>query len=230
MIQIHNLQFAYQAEGFRLRVDELAVKQGEQVAIVGPSGCGKTTLLHLMAGITLPNSGQILSNQTELTALSDAARRNFRIANIGLVLQDFALIDYLNVIDNILLPYRINRSLKLDASVIKTAEQLATDLGIDRFLNQKPATLSQGERQRVAVCRALITSPTLILADEPTANLDPVTSSWVLDVLQKYIDEQQATLIVVSHDQDVIARLNRKVDVSAFSERLEPAGQGGAIE
>ncbi|MGY8767692.1 MAG: ATP-binding cassette domain-containing protein [Pirellulales bacterium] len=72
---MHNLQFAYQAEGFRLRVDELAISQGEQVAIIGPSGCGKTTLLHLMAGITLPNSGQILCNQTELTTLSDAARR-----------------------------------------------------------------------------------------------------------------------------------------------------------
>ncbi|MGY8767691.1 MAG: ATP-binding cassette domain-containing protein [Pirellulales bacterium] len=134
------------------------------------------------------------------------------------------------MIDNILLPYRINRSLKLEASVIKTAERLATDLGIDRFLYQKPGTLSQGERQRVAVCRALIISPKLILADEPTANLDPVTSSWVLDVLQKYIDQQEATLVVVSHDQDVVARLNRKVDVSAFSERLEVAGQGGAIE
>ena len=80
------------------------------------------------------------------------------------------------------------------------------------------------------MCRALIISPKLILADEPTANLDPVTSSWVLDVLQKYIDQQEATLVVVSHDQDVVARLNRKVDVSAFSERLEVAGQGGAIE
>ena len=113
MINIQDLRFAYKRDGFALEVDRLVVDQGHRVAWIGPSGSGKSTLLQLVAGILSPQAGRVETCGTILTGLGEAARRDFRISNLGLVFQDFALLDYLNVMDNILLPYRINRSLTL---------------------------------------------------------------------------------------------------------------------
>ena len=117
MIEIGNLRFSYDEGDFSLEIPHLKVADGETVAIVGPSGSGKTTLLNLIAGTTTPQSSQVTTNGYKVSALHDAARRNFRIANIGLVFQEFELLEYLKVLDNILLPYRINRTLQLDTSV-----------------------------------------------------------------------------------------------------------------
>jgi putative ABC transport system ATP-binding protein len=225
MIHIRELQFAYASDGFELHVDELSVGQGERVAWIGPSGAGKTTLLHLVAGITRAATGQIESCGVNLIGLHDAARRNFRISNVGLVFQEFSLVEYLTVLDNILLPYRINRSLRLDASIRTRAEQLATNLGLLPLLSRRPTRLSHGERQRVAVCRALIASPKLILADEPTANLDPDNASRVLDALDQYSRQHSATLVVVTHDRAVLDRFDQTIDVSPFSQQ-SPTGVG----
>ncbi len=227
MIQIRDLQFAYDQGEFCLQVDELSVGAGERVAWTGPSGSGKTTLLHLVAGIVRPSAGQVTSCEVELTGLRESARRDFRIANVGLIFQDFALFDYLSVLDNILLPYRINRSLRLDAPVRRRAQQLATELGLAQFLLRRPTDLSHGERQRVAVCRALIANPRLVLADEPTANLDADNASRVLDALDQHAKQQEATLIVVTHDRDVLARFDRTIDVSSFCNRLQTIDVGG---
>ncbi|MGI9472363.1 MAG: ABC transporter ATP-binding protein, partial [Rubripirellula sp.] len=178
---------------------------------------GTTPLLHLVAGISAVDVGCVTTCGQELSSLRDAARRDFRIANVGLVFQDFALLDYLSVLDNVLLPYRISPALQLDASVRERAEGLAASLGIVGLLSRKPTELSQGERQRVAVCRAVIARPKLLLADEPTANLDPRNATRVLDALQDYAHEQHATLVVVSHDRETIERFEESVDVSSFS-------------
>lgn len=216
MIELRNIHFSYGREGFELQVDQLTVSQGEHVCWIGPSGSGKTTLLHLVAGIFSPDAGQVKTCDVDLTSLRDSARRHFRIANIGLVFQDFALLDYLSVLDNILLPYRISPELSLEPTVRERAANLARKLGLGHYLSRRPGQLSQGEQQRVAVCRAIVTQPKLILADEPTANLDASNSARVLEALEEYANEHAATLIFVSHDQDVIRRFDNTFDVSRF--------------
>lgn len=226
MIEIRDLQFAYAQGGFGLHVKKLTIAQGRRVVWVGPSGSGKTTLLNLVAGIVSPDSGSVDACGKEITTLREAARRDFRIANVGLVFQDFALLDYLSVKDNILLPYRINRSLQLTRSVRSRVQQLAADVGLDGKLSRRPTNLSQGERQRVAVCRALIANPKMLLADEPTANLDPGNAARVLDILDRYAAQQAATLVVVTHDQGVLSRFDDTIDVSEFCATVprDPAG------
>jgi putative ABC transport system ATP-binding protein len=166
----------------------------------------------------------------ELSALGDAARRAFRISNVGMVTQDFALLDYLSVMDNILLPYRISRTLRIETQVRERAHSIAAAVGLGDMLARRPTELSQGERQRVAVCRAIITGPKLLLADEPTANLDPHNAARVLDALEEYATEHGATLVVVSHDRETIARFGETTDVSQFCvhTQLEQAGGVGS--
>ncbi len=212
MIEIEGLQFSYSESDFSLQVPALAVASGETVAIVGPSGSGKTTLLNLIAGNATPASGKVTTNGREVSGLHDAARRDFRIANIGLVFQEFELLEYLNVLDNILLPYRINRTLELDAGVRRRAEAIAERVGIADKLGRYANRLSQGEKQRVAVVRALVVEPPLLLADEPTGNLDPANKDRVLDILFEYADDNAATLVAVTHDHDILPRFGRVID------------------
>ncbi len=216
MIVIRDLRFSYGEEDFSLEIPELEVADGETVAIVGPSGSGKTTLLNLIAGTATPQSGRVGVSDYIMSDLPDAARRDIRIANIGMVFQEFELLEYLNVIDNILLPYRINRTLHLGTVVRERAEALATRVGISdklaRFANQ----LSQGEKQRVAVIRSLVVQPPLLLADEPTGNLDPLNKNRVLDILLQYAEQNGATLITVTHDHEILDRFRRVIDIKDF--------------
>ena len=216
MIDLRDLDFRYPDGDFVLRVPGLNITKGSTVAIVGPSGCGKTTLLNLVAGISVPHTGSLETNGVDLPSLPEAARRDFRIRHIGLVFQEFELLEYLNVFDNILLPYRINRALELTAAVRDRATALARDVGIDDKLTRHPKRLSQGERQRVAVCRALLTEPVLLLADEPTGNLDPTNKGRVLDILFDYARLTGATMVTVTHDLDLVDRFSRVVDFRQF--------------
>ena len=144
MIAVQNLVFHYARSTFTLRVPELSVADGEKVALAGPSGSGKTTLLHLLAGILLPDQGTIMVGDTEPPRLSDAGRRAFRIATLGLVFQDFQLLEYLDVYENILLPYRINPALNLTLAVRARALQLARETGIDHRLTHRPGPAVPG--------------------------------------------------------------------------------------
>ena len=141
--------------------------------MIGPSGFGKTTLLNLISGIYIPQKGSVIVNGKTVNSLDDWERRTFRLTNIGFVFQDFKLLEYLKVMDNILLPFRINRVLTLNGGVRVRAREIASLLSIEDKLSKYPNNLSQGERQRVAICRALLVDPPIILADEPTGNLDP---------------------------------------------------------
>jgi putative ABC transport system ATP-binding protein len=216
MVDVTDLRFRYPEGDFELRIPRLAIASGERAAVVGPSGSGKTTLLHLIAGIARPDAGSVWTCGKEVTALDDAARREFRIRNVGLVFQEFELLDYLSVLDNVLLPYRINPSLRLDADVRERARGLAVRVGIGDKLSRLATRLSQGERQRVAVCRALIAEPALLLADEPTGNLDPANKDRVLDILEDYAAETGATLLTVTHDHDLLPRFGRVIDFKTF--------------
>ena len=216
MISISDLRFRYSQGGFALHVPELEVDAGERVAIIGPSGSGKTTLLNLVAGIRSPQSGRVITNQVDLSKLPDGSRRDFRIRHIGLVFQEFELLEYLNVLDNILLPYRINGSLELNKEVRKRAIELAEMMGIGDKVSRNVRRLSQGEKQRVAVCRALLAEPPLLLADEPTGNLDPTNKDKVLDILIEYAESKGSTLVTVTHDHDLLSRFQRIIDFKQF--------------
>jgi putative ABC transport system ATP-binding protein len=212
MIRVGDLVFRYREGEFVLRVPELVVERGERVAVIGPSGSGKTTLLHLIAGIAVPEAGRVVTGGAELPALDDAARRDFRVRHIGLVFQEFELLEHLDVLDNILLPYRINPTLRLERAVRQRAVELARSVGIGDKLERLSGRLSHGERQRAAVCRALVTEPELLLADEPTGNLDPANKGRVLEILFDYAEQTGATLVTVTHDHDLLDRFERLVD------------------
>ncbi|MCU0728238.1 MAG: ABC transporter ATP-binding protein [Planctomycetes bacterium] len=215
-IRIEDLRFSYEPEEFALRIPSLSVARGERLALIGPSGCGKTTLLSLIAGILLPRSGRIEVDGLEVPGLSDAERRRFRIGRIGLIFQEFELLDHLTVRENILLPYYVNGALRLDGAVTERAERLAGTLGIDHGLARRPSALSHGERQRVAVGRALITEPALLLADEPTGNLDPKNREAILDLVFSEAATRGATLLMVTHDHSFLPRFDRVVDFERF--------------
>jgi len=211
MIRIRDLEFRYPDGEFVLRVPRLTVERGAAVAITGASGCGKTTLLHLVAGIRAPLSGSVVVGDVELASLADSARRAMRVRSIGLVFQAFELLDHLNVLDNVLLPYRISPALTLDRAARDRAVELLGSVGVGDRLRRFADRLSQGERQRVAVCRALLPRPGLVLADEPTGNLDPDNTTRVLDILLAYMRDNDATLVTVTHDHELLDRFDRVV-------------------
>ena len=220
MIAIHDLKFDYSnndsVADCGLRIKKLKIAKAQQVAIVGPSGSGKSTLLNLIAGIFTATSGTIDVNSHRVSELNDKARRIFRLKQIGMVFQNFELLDYLSVADNILLPYYLDKEASncSIAELQARVELLVTEMGIGDKLQRTIICLSQGERQRVAICRALLLEPSLILADEPTGNLDPSNTDKVLDLLLEYSKRHQATLLTVTHDQRLLPQFSRVIDMS----------------
>jgi len=230
MISIDRLSFHYPHCQFTLQVDSLQIERGEKVAFVGPSGSGKTTLLKLIAGIALPDSGSLRVEDTDVARLADAQRRNFRIARIGQIFQQFELLPYLRVRENIRLPFLINQTLAWTSSKARDLETLANRLGLSDKLQRFPSQLSQGEQQRVAIARALIHAPPLLLADEPTGNLDPANKQNTLRLLFEQIESHGATLIVVTHDTGILDGFTRVIDFSQFQKSAglaAPAAAGG---
>jgi len=217
VVSLTDVAFRYAEGDFRLHVPSLSVRPGERVAVIGPSGSGKTTLLQLIAGISQPFSGEVRTLDQKLGALDDARRRDFRIRRLGLVFQEFELLDYLSVLDNIVLPFRVGRGLRPTDAARDRARTLARRVGIGDLLGRSPAKLSHGEKQRVAVCRALVTEPALVLADEPTGNLDPENKLRVLDILIECAAETGAAFIAVTHDHDLLDRFGRVIDFKSFT-------------
>ncbi len=219
MIEISNLDFVYPRSSFRLNIENLTIAKQEKLAIIGPSGSGKTTLLNLLSGIEIPRAGKVLIDGTDVASLKDRQRRDFRIANIGFVFQQFELLDYLKVKDNILLPFFINASLAVAATDRQRKERtlaLARSMEIEDKLQRRPTKLSQGEKQRVAICRALVIEPKLILADEPTGNLDPATKKKTLDLLFEQAQANGQTLVCVTHDMGILDGFDRVIDFADF--------------
>ena len=216
MISLEHIFFQYPDADFSLNIDRLEFKAGSKTAIIGTSGYGKTTMLNIVAGINVPQKGAVRVNEALVNKMSDKERRNFRIQQIGFIFQDFKLIPYLNVTDNILLPYRINDSIKMEAKTRQKVAELASDLGIEDKLKKYPSKLSQGEKQRVAICRALLNKPAIILADEPTGNLDPYNKRKIMEVLFAAVDRHNSTLLTVTHDHDMLEGFESVVDFKNF--------------
>jgi putative ABC transport system ATP-binding protein len=203
--------------GFRLAVPELTLAPGERVACVGPSGSGKSTLLECLCGLLVPEAGSVSVAGRDLAAASDAERRRFRLERIGLLFQDFALLEHLSVRENALLPWLLERSERLEEREAELADS-ARALGLDGLLERRPRALSQGERQRVALARALLGEPELILADEPTGNLDAATAARVTEHVLARAARTGATLVFVTHALEARARFERVIDVTQLGE------------
>ncbi len=217
MIGVSNVQFNYRNNGFQLNIHKLSIQQGEKVALTGPSGAGKTTLLNLLAGILVPSAGAIEIDGLDIAGLPTEDRQDFRAVKMGLVFQEFGLLEYLTVLENICLPYRISPVLELDATVPKRASEIAETIGLGDKLHRYPKHLSQGERQRIEMCRALITKPAMILGDEPTGNLDPHNRDHVAALLFDYSARSGAPLLVVTHDHELVKQFDRTIDIQELA-------------
>lgn len=189
----------------------LAVHAGEVVAIRGASGTGKSTLLHCLGLLDRPDSGSIRLDGDELTALSDDARARARAKRIGFVFQAFHLLPEFTLLENVLMTAR-TVGLPLGTAEVR-ARDLLTRLGLGDRVRQDVRTLSGGERQRVALARALLPQPHLLLADEPTGNLDPVTAAVVLDQLLGLARQSNASVVIVTHDPAIAARADRRLSL-----------------
>lgn len=213
-IELANVEFRYPGSEFQIDIESLQIGSGSRVAVIGSSGSGKTTLLQIIAGILQPARGLVKTAGVELTAISESRRRACRLSRMGLVFQEFELLEYLNVLDNILLPYHLHRALPLTSGVRERARMLGAAAGIERLLNRSVDSVSHGERQRIAICRALLTEPAVILADEPTGNLDPVATHGSLNLILEQAREHHATLLLVTHDHSQLHRFDRVVDLN----------------
>lgn len=222
-VHIEGLEAGYAGGGFSIAVPELTIEAGSTVALIGPSGSGKTTLLNVIAGIHTPASGTVRIGETSIAPADaiggDAGLRRFRISEIGMVFQAFELLEHLSVRENILLPYYVNAALQQDTGLRARVGELADAMGIGALLDRHPSQLSHGERQRVAIARALVSRPGLLLADEPTGNLDPDTSGTILDLLFAAATRDDATLVVVTHDHGILDRFDRVIDIDTLVRR-----------
>ena len=213
-IEISDLTFSYEAQGFELNIPQLSIAEGKHVAIVGPSGCGKTTLAYLISGIHVPSGGNVDIGRDSITRMTDGQRRDFRISNIGFIFQEFELLEYLRVEENIILPYLVNASLGLDKAVYERARSLAESVGLGDKLHRYPGELSQGEKQRLAICRALITDPCIIMADEPTGNLDDGNTDAIMELIRNQARRRNATFVMITHERHLLDRFDDVVDLA----------------
>lgn len=208
VVKVRNISKVYGTKEnpiYALNQVNFSVEEGEFVAIKGTSGSGKSTLLHILGGIDVPTEGEMWINGKNLIEMKEEERTRFRRENIGLIYQFFNLIPVLNVEENILLPARlIDRGAVLPKDMLK-------ELGLEERKDHLPAQLSGGQQQRVAVGRALITHPSIILADEPTGNLDRKNTMEIMKLLKECNDKYHQTIIIVTHDEDVARMCDRTI-------------------
>jgi ABC-type lipoprotein export system ATPase subunit len=195
-----------------LRGIDLEVFRGEFLALRGASGAGKSTLLHLLGGLDLPNAGEIRFDGTDLRALSAGALAQWRNRRVGFIFQAYHLLPELSALENVALPARLARIAPAEAA--RRAVALLERVGLGQRLEHRPYELSGGEQQRVAVARALVNEPDLILADEPTGNLDSHTGEEIIHLLETLRAERQATFIMATHDAHIAARARRVIELA----------------
>lgn len=220
MLEVENVEFRYPKSDYALRIDRFGAEGGRATAIVGPSGCGKTTFLNLVAGVLKPSAGRIAVDGTAVSALGPSAAAAFRLSRVGLVFQEFELVEHLTVRDNILLPLHLG--LKCDGgrrgALVERARELAEFTGIGHYWTKRPDKLSQGERQRVAICRALSVDPSVILADEPTGNLDPSNKHKVLDLMIDFARKEKRAMVVATHDVELLGAFDEVVQFDELNQ------------
>jgi len=194
-----------------LRGVDLTVARGEFLALRGSSGAGKSTLLHLIGGLDSPNAGEIFFKNQNLAKFSEGELTQFRNRRVGFVFQAYHLLPELTALENVCLPARMART--STAQTEKRGRELLSRVGLKDRTDHKPSELSGGEQQRVAIARALINEPELLLADEPTGNLDSKTGGEIIELLKNLCAEKQMTLVIATHDAKVAARAQRVIEL-----------------
>lgn len=210
-LSVKNITKEYPSRGERLQVlrgISFKLEAGENLAILGPSGSGKSTLLHILGTLEPPTSGEVRLNGEDPFALNEPEQARFRNQQIGFVFQDHHLLPQCTVLENVLIPTIANPNRQADYA--RHARRLLDAVGLADRLEHRPAELSGGERQRAAIARALICQPKLLLADEPTGNLDRTTARRVADLLLELQQAEGTMLVVVTHSQELAARLARR--------------------
>ncbi len=212
LLQLQDLTRTYKSEGESLTVlngAALDLRAGEIVALVAPSGSGKSTLLHLAGLLEKPDGGAVLINGTDAGKLGDTERTNIRLRTIGIVYQFHHLLPEFTALENVVLPQMINGKSKLDAE--KRAMELLTKLGLAARAEHLPGKLSGGEQQRVAIARALANAPALLLADEPTGNLDVATAEIVFTELLRIVRSENVAALIATHNPELAKRMDRQL-------------------
>lgn len=207
MIRLEQVRFGYNSGEDVLRLDEFVLEPESNILVVGPSGCGKTTLLHLIAGLLLPTRGSVVVDGQDLSALSPPARDRFRGRHIGIVLQQFHLLPTLTAMQNLLVAQSI-AGLPIDRAA---ALSMLNALGVDERIGAYPHQLSVGQQQRVAIARALVNRPKLLLADEPTSNLDDDSCASVADLLLGATRQHAVSLVIATHDSRLKSKIPRQL-------------------
>ena len=202
-----------------LKLKNLDIKDGEKVAFIGSSGCGKTTLFNLISGLIVPTKGEVNVENTLLNNLPESERDKFRANHIGYIFQDFNLFPEFTVLQNIVLPMSFSKKIE-KPNIQKEAINMIKRVGLEDKINQKVKTLSGGEKQRVAIARSMVNKPKIILADEPTGNLDYKNGAKVMELLLKISSEENATLLVITHNNSQLSLFDRSLNIEELNEAI----------
>ncbi len=215
-LHVERLYFSYGEARFRLAIPSLSIASGSRVAVIGPSGSGKSTLFNLIMGLSPNFQGRVEVLGEDIYSKTEAERCHWRLQHVGFIPQNFALLDYLSVKEQAIMPSKFLGNADSKAAN-KKVDQLLERAGIAQMESSYPETLSQGERQRVAICRGLAHEPQLILADEPTGNLDPETQRTITTMIIDEATRLSATLLMITHDHSLLSTFDHVIDISQWS-------------
>ena len=223
MIKLKNIEMTYDDHGTKinaLKLKKIEVKDGEKVAFIGSSGCGKTTLFNLISGMITPTKGNVIVEDIDITTLKESERDLFRANHIGYIFQDFNLFPDFTVLQNVTLPMSFSKRYSKNEMEAE-AKAMLKRVGLEKKIDQKVKTLSGGEKQRVAIARSIINKPNVILADEPTGNLDYKNGAIIMDLIIQIAKEEKATLLVITHNNAQLELFDRSINIEELNEAIK---------
>lgn len=223
MIKLKNIEMKYNDNGqeiLALKIKKLNLKDKKHIAFIGASGSGKTTLFNMISGMIVPTKGNVEVNDIELTSLKENERDLFRANHIGYIFQDFNLFNEFTVLQNVILPLSFAKTYT-KKEMEEMAKKVLEEVGMKEKINQKVKTLSGGEKQRVAIARSIINAPDIILADEPTGNLDYKNGQKIMELLTKLAKEKNTTLIVITHNNSQLDMFDEVIDVEKLNDAIK---------